>query len=172
MPVNLAAILTSMPVLALIGYAALVVVLALILQPMRLRMIDTAEEMLAERHWNKDQRENINDLLDSCASIGASIALPVALVISIFAETLRLEPEQPIWLKRLGEDERFHALLNRYFVSLLGANPLIAMVTVPLMVLNVVVAAVVRSSTLRSAIEEPILKSATASANWRTTQPV
>src|SRR4051812_16650918 len=156
MPVILPAILTSTPVLILLGYAAFVVLLQVALQPMRLRMVDLAESMLAEGHWNKDQREQINLLLDRCASLSISIMLPIAAATSLLMDVMGVDTHVPGWMRRLDEDERFHALISRFIVSVLGANPIAAMFTVPLMALSLLIGIVRSSRGYQRTIEEPI----------------
>ncbi len=153
---DFAAILTSTPVLALLGYAAFVVVLQLALQPMRLQMVDIAEEMLSEGHWNKDQREDINTLLDGAASMAFSIVLPIAILVTILKDIIGVRTEVPQWMKRLAEDPRYHALIRRFCVSLLGANPLAAVITIPLIAVGTVVGLFVSRAGYQRAIEEPV----------------
>lgn len=150
------AILTSAPVLALLGYAAFVVVVQLALQPLRLQMVDLAEEMLAEGHWNKDQRDRLTLLVDHCASLSFSLVLPVAFVVSILIDIIGVHQPLTPSRKRLVADPRYQTLLRRFFISLLGANPIAAVVTIPLMAINMLVQAVRSRKGYQLAIEEPI----------------
>jgi hypothetical protein len=163
MNMTVADLLTHPFALAIMGYGGLVVVLAIALQPLRLRMVDLAESMLAEGHWNQDQREALNTLLDTCASFGNAFLFPVVIVSALTSDVLREEVEAPDWCKRLEEDERFQGLIWRYFVSLLAANPIVAVLSIALMLLHLFVAAISRVATLTVAFQQPVLRVSAAS---------
>lgn len=132
MTVALPSILTSPVVLALLAFAASMIALAYAAQPMRLHMVQLGESMLRERRWNKDQREEINFLLDTMDSGWVAVVLPIAILLATICSLLGIEPPKNKALEVLSKDERFFALNWRYFVSLLAANPLVALVTIPL----------------------------------------
>ena len=157
-------ILTNPVVLALVGYAALVATLLVVTQPLRLRMIDVAEGMLAERRWNAAEREEINQLLDTSMSVKIGLMLPVAAIASIMFDVLRTRTEWPASIRRLEEDHRFHELSRMYIVSVLAANPLAGVFSIALMGFNVLILLLMQTATFRDAIEEPILKVSAAMA--------
>jgi hypothetical protein len=157
-------LLSSPVVLALVGYAGLVLMLAVLAQPMRLRMVAIAESILSEPHWNKAQRDEVNSLLDTMDCLKTAIIFPLAVVMSTIVVVFGLELPRDKAIERLAKDDRFHQLAGRYFLSLLAANPLAAVVTIPLIVISAPLCAFFgnKSGTFKDVVEAPVFKASTA----------
>jgi hypothetical protein len=155
-------LLTSPVVLGLLGYAGLVVALALVLQPMRLRMVRLAESLLAESKWNRAQREEINDILDSMDSPLRAIVFPIALIVGTGIIVFKYELPRDKNLEQLLKSNKFDELTTLHFVSLLGANPLVAAITIPLIVICVPIMLIGIRGTFMESVEKPVLQASTA----------
>lgn len=135
------------------AYGILVIGSTLLAWPIRRDMVALAEDILKEHKWNEEERETVNFVLDSCMSFAMGLALPIAIVAATFDTLLGKKTETT----RLDNDPRFGALTWRYFVSILAANPLAALVTLPLMVVSFAVfAACDGASAPLHAVEEPL----------------
>jgi hypothetical protein len=162
MNVEFSSLLTSPVVLVLLGYAGLVVALAFALQPMRLRMIRLGEALLAERRWNRAQKEEINDLLDTMDSLKQAIVFPIAIVVGTGMVVFGHEIPRNKDLEQLAKNEAFDELTTLYFLSLLGANPLVALITIPLIIICVPIMLVAGRGTFMETVEKPVLHASTA----------
>lgn len=117
--------------LAMALYVVVLIVGLYLVEPVRSRLIDEAEEMLNDDHWTDDQRRDVIMLVDRRASFAVGLLLPLA-VLSVALD---------IVLGRLGEipaedtllnDARYHSLLDKFVLSICAANPIAAFVTVAL----------------------------------------
>jgi hypothetical protein len=154
------------PVLAIaLGYPALVAALAVAAQPMRRGMFALAESMLAEPDWRKDERDEINQLMDTCMSfrVGALLALAA---IGVMTDCLLGRPvRSDRAADRLWNDRRFHRLVGRYLVSVLAANPIVAVVSLPLLGVSRLVVSICDREDGRIGIDEPVVRAANGVAN-------
>jgi hypothetical protein len=161
MSVEFTNLLTNPVVLALLGYAGLVIALALALQPLRLRMVRLAETLLAESHWNRAEREEINSLLDTMDSLAHSIIFPIALIFGAGMTVFGYELPRDRNLERLAKSETFDEFTTLYFVSLLGANPFVAVITIPLIVICTPIMLLGCRGSFMESVEKPVLQAST-----------
>lgn len=143
--------------LILLGYAAVTVGLAMLAQPMRLRMVDLAEEILADEQFSERERDLINHLLDTAFSFRVGLQMPLAVLTTIANDVLRVPNELPA-TKRLMQDERYHGVLLRHFLSVLAGNPIVAPITIALMIISLIVDLATSSSNPRDAVEASVLR--------------
>jgi uncharacterized membrane protein (DUF441 family) len=150
-------ILASPLAVALIGYVILVTALALAAHPMRIRMVELVEDILAEPQWNAAERLRLNQLLDTCMSFRVGLMVVVAALSVIVDVALGRVEEPPASTARLRKDARYHSIVVRYFVSVLAANPIAAVAAVPLMIMALIAEQMI-GGTMRAAVEEAALK--------------
>lgn len=167
MTATLVDILVSPLGLALIGYVGVVLVLAAAVHPVRMHMVDTANEMLDEGHWNAAERAKINHLLDTCMSFRVGVLLVVAAADVILDIILHREVESPSSASRLRKDPRFHTMIRCFFLSVMAVNPLAFLVMQPLAVAFVVLEALRGRVAPRELVEEPAIRASAAVACGR-----
>jgi hypothetical protein len=140
-------------------YGVILVGLAVLVRPLRYQIVDIGEAILADPNVREAGRERVNRLLDTCMSFRVGLLIPVAAIGVIIDDILRRDqPQTP-----LQTDYRFHELLWRYFVSILAANPVMALVTVPLIIVCSIAHQLLRGDDgLRGAVEEPVIRASGA----------
>ena len=148
-------------ILLMAGYLAVVAILAFVAHPLRRRMIEIAEEMLAEPSLAPVNRDRINHLLDTCMSFRVGLRLPFAILSQIIDDFLRLPLHRSPSQKELMKDERYTQLLGRYSLSVLAANPLAAIATSILIIPGAIIHVVMRGTNqrdgIRRTVEQPVL---------------
>jgi hypothetical protein len=152
--------------LILIGYAATLVLLAVLTQPLRLRMVTLSNAMLRDKRLTVEQRLRLNFLVDTCMSFRVGLLLPVAATVSILRMVLGDEPKLETG-GRLFNDTRYHSLVLCYFVSILAANPLAALVSVPLLCVGFLIAWLSNKANAKAAVEEATLMASASLAQGR-----
>ena len=143
--------------LALLLYVLVLTATNLLAQRLRLRMVDVAEEMLAEPRWNQRQRDEINLLLDSCTSFALGGLLPIGVIKALVRGIQGRLPVRNQWERELLADRRFGEILTYYIVSLLAANPFASLITLPAMLLSAGILAIIRADNKREIVDEPAL---------------
>jgi hypothetical protein len=156
-------ILTSPVAFALTLYVVVAILLNQLAHPIRLKLVDSAEEFLREKKWNAQQRDELNLLLDTCMSFRVGLLVPVGVVSIVIDETLRRPIECSPSQIELSNDPRFDSLLGRYFVSIAAANPIAAVVSVILMALGMIIT-VPFGASIRSLMEWPVLRASAGMA--------
>lgn len=140
------------------AYGALVLGLAVLLQPLRREMVRIAEAMLADNKVNAESRRRINQLLDTCISFRVGLTLPFAIIGVIIDDMTHRVPPPP----KIAQDPRYHAIVKRYFLSILGVNPLAAMISIPLIAISLVAHKLKGADSFREAVEEPVVRASGA----------
>jgi hypothetical protein len=146
----------------IVGYFALVLLLAVAVHPLRRRMVALGEEILHQQGTSNEKRARINGVLDRSMSFWTAWLLPLAILNVLIDATLgrvRVEPAQ------VHRHDKMSELVNLSFLSMFAANPIAAVISIPLMAIGVVVFVVLAKNNripLRDAAEEPILRAAAA----------
>lgn len=128
----------SEPILLVVSLAALalaIVGIQLAARRVRLTLVDAGEIVLADAAVSTDVKDWINDLLDTCMSFRVGLLLPFA-ILSVMADDV-LGINQPD--DSSDGDERLHRLAGLYSLSVLAANPLAALINVPLLIVGLCV---------------------------------
>lgn len=107
-------------------FSALYICISLSMRNFRLRLVDIAEELLADKSLSRETKDDINHLIDTCMSYKVAFFLPLAALASA-ADTI-LGINHPT--EELDDDERYHDLVGRYFVSVIAANLIFAPVAI------------------------------------------
>jgi len=147
------------------GYVAVLVVLACALHPLRVGMFMIAKELLAEPQWEEHEREDVRRLLGTSFSFRVGLVLPAAFVGSAMDTLLGRDTAFPREYQRLGNDPRYHKIVERYFASVLAANPLVAPVTIVLMVGDWLLDVLKGERRLRQSLEEPVRRASESMAH-------
>ena len=142
----------------LIGYVALLCVLALLVQPLRLKLVTLAEDLLDENLWNNDERAEIERLVTSSLSFRTGLLLPVAGIAVGLDLLLGRADDVPAQLRRLHCDPRFDQLIGYYGLSVCAANPLAGLVTFALIPLVSVLSLMRRGRTVSEAVKKPFVR--------------
>lgn len=152
-----------------LGFAAYAIIhigLALAMGGRRQEMVRIGESILADTKVSQDGKEAINHLLDTCMSFKVGLLVPIAAGAALF-DILLGTPHKP---DEFENDARFHRLLRLFFCSVLAANPIFAMLSVPIMLIGLVAslfcAEPEKSGTGRftSVLESPMLRASAAVA--------
>ena len=154
-------ILTGPVAIMLVGYALGMISLAFAVQPMRLAMVRSIDDMLSETNWTKQQRERLFMLRDHNMSFMVGLIVPLAAVGMIIDELLNRNGGHDD--DRLDRDPRYAKNVMRFFASVAAANPLAALASVSFMVISVLIGlAFQKNKSARTvvdeAIEEPTLR--------------
>lgn len=141
------------------GYGILLVGLALLVGPMRRDIAVRAEALLADPSTKPESRERVNMLVDTCMSFHVGLILPVAAFGVLFDELLRRPRPKA---HPLHDDPRYLALVGRYFASILAANPLAAIVSVPVIVFCALIGRAFGQESFKEGVEEPLERASVA----------
>lgn len=145
-------------VMVFVVYAATVVVCNLAAQPLRRRMFALINELLHAHEGPADQAK-LNYFMDSCMSTRVAVLVPIA-AFSVFFDLL-MGREMPAQARNgLRADSRFHDVLGMYFISVLAATPLAAVLTVPVIFLILIAKAFMGGGDIKETVEEPALRAA------------
>jgi hypothetical protein len=145
----------------LFGYAGLITVLAVLVQPMRLRMTEISNTLLATPGLKPAMREKVNGLIDTCMSFRVGLILPIAIVSVITDEILEGDSCKP-QTHQLSDNSEYHKMLLMYLVSILVANPIMSFVNVPLLIFGAIVHSITDGwKEAVDGVELPVLKAAT-----------
>ena len=128
------AMLSSSPAgwLALAAFAAVVLVINLAMWPLRTGMVAIAENLLSDKSYTEDEHRLVDHVLDTAFSFRVGFLIPVAAVAVIADILLGTKPEySPIF-----NESRFVQLFGRYVLSILAVNPLMAFVSIPLILIG------------------------------------
>lgn len=139
------------------GYGVVLIGLAIVVHPLRRSMMIIAENMLADQPISDHTRARVNQLLDTCMSFRVGLILPLAVIGVVIDDLLhRMTPPST------ENDARYHALVKRYFVSILAANPIAALISIPLMLFSFLVHVLRGDESIREAVEEPVVRASSA----------
>lgn len=154
-------ILTSPIAMLLLGYALAMVVLALLIQPTRLKLIASIDAMLVEERWSDEQRGSLYALRDHSMSFLIGLLVPVAVVSVILDDILGRDSDLSHG-DELSRDPRYIGCVWRFFLSLAAANPLAALASISLMLVSFVIGLAFKRKPARAladeAVEEPTLR--------------
>lgn len=160
--VALVEILTGPIAMMLVGYVIIVVILAYALDPLRTKLADDLCDMLDEEKWNEEQRAELSLIAQRATSFVVGLALPIAVISVILDDVLKRPDRRSDWQQELADDPRFVSIVLRFCASVLGTNPLAALVTIPLMITSVCIQLAFRGASARDvmdeAVEEPTLR--------------
>lgn len=149
-------IITGPIAIALVAYAVGMIALAFLVQPVRLSLVATIDEMLNEPKWNEEQRKQLFNLRDHSMSFLIGLLIPIAVVSVMADEVLGRSEERAPSEEELMADARYPDLVWKFFVSLAAANPIAAVASVLLMIISAVVALAFRRKPARSIVDETI----------------
>lgn len=157
------AILVSPLGLSVMGYSALMIVLAIVVYPLRRKMFSLAEELIGSGKLDQSGRAELNMLLDDCMSFRMGLLLPIAIIASIADDIIGRKFEINID-KALLEEQKFHHIILIYIISILAANPIAAFFSIPLAAISILVNLIFGKNTLTDAVEEPVIRLSFASS--------
>lgn len=153
-------ILTGPIAVVLAAYAVGMIALAFAIQPLRMKLVETIDEMVAEPGWSDSDREQLFTLRDYNMSFLVGLLLPVA-AIGAIADTI-LNGEKAEEPKGLDADPRYAQCVWRFFASVAAANPIAAIVSIVLMIVLLVISLAFKHKSPRTlvdeAVEEPTLR--------------
>jgi hypothetical protein len=145
-------------------YALVHIGLNLAMRRARIEMVELAEQILADPAVSDAGKYEVNHVLDTCMSFKVGAIVPIA-VIGVFIDEVRGAPEPA---DEFAGDTRFTRLLLLYYASVLAANPLLAIVSIPIALVGTFITATIGSlgdtakSTMHervvTAFEAPLLK--------------
>jgi len=140
---------------ALAAYIAIAILLALVTQPVRLRMVDLGNELLADGRTPGPLKAEVLYLMRRSMSMRVAALVPVALLSSMLDDILGREVAED---DGALDDPRFEGFLIRYLASILACNPLLAIVSILLAPISMVVHAVMRGGAARVSLEGSLLR--------------
>lgn len=111
---------------AFAALSALYVTTSFSMRRFRVRLVQSGEQLLSDKRLSDESREEINHLLDTCMSFKVALAMPIACIGAAADSILGRKYDN----SELDDNELFHSLVERYFVSVLAANLLFAPVAV------------------------------------------
>ena len=106
-------------------YACIHVGAALALRGTRLEMVRIAESILCDPNVSDRDKDRIDHLLDTSMSFKVVALIPIAVVAVIIDCILGRVESEPA-----NDDPRFIKVSLRYFVSVVGSNPLLGVIAV------------------------------------------
>lgn len=143
--------------LSLIACYFLVLVIAtLVAQKARVRLVNLVDEMLAEEHWNRHERDELNFLAESCSSAKVSLLLPVAALYGLAEAVLRGSANPNPDTMRLDNDPRHTRVAGLYMASLAGNSPFAMALALPIALLAVGILALRGEDGLARAMDIPL----------------
>lgn len=125
----------------IVAYIAILAIATVIVQPFRIRLVMLADDMLAEKHWSKDERELLKFMSDNCVSSSVGVALPFAAAYSLALTITGGHSDSPMNTSRIDHDPRRRTLVRLFFISIGGASPFASLISAPLLALNVALVA-------------------------------
>jgi hypothetical protein len=157
------AILSSPLGICLVGYGLLMIAIAIAIYPIRKNMFSLSEDLLKLKNLTESDKRKINLLLDSCMSFRIGVIVPIA-IIGVISD--RIVGVKPVTKSSsvLLDDQRYHKIIVMYFLSILAANPLVGLITVPLVFVSVLTDTLIGRTTVRESVEEPIIRASLSAA--------
>ncbi len=148
----------SAAVLAIVGYGCFLALMLWVSQPIRLRLIDDADALLADADLRSAERAHIEWLATSSTSSAVGVLLPLTALLSLGAALLgapRREdhPENA----RLKSDPRYQRVLFYYLLSILACSPLAALFTLTILAALLLVTSLRGERSLTETAEEPVV---------------
>lgn len=157
------AILMSPLGMCLVGYGVVMIALAIAIYPIRKNMFSLSEELLRLKNLTESDKLKINLLLDSSMSFRIGMIVPIAVIGVISDRIIGIKPQIKTSVTLLNE-KRYHKIIVMYFLSILVANPLAALITIPLVFLSIVTDKLIGKTTVRESVEEPIVRASLSAA--------
>lgn len=152
-------VVTGPIAIMLVGYVVLMIAIAFLVQPTRMRLVATIDEMLSEDRWNDADRARLFKLRDNSMSFLVGLIVPIAVLSVIIDDLLGRVGHHD---DELSRDPRYAQCVWRFFASLAAANPLAAVVSISLMIVSIVVGLAFRHKPTKElvdeAVEEPTLR--------------
>ncbi len=144
--------------IALTAFGAVMILLNVALRSSRLRMVELAEEMLADPAMGHEDRELIDHLIDTAFSFRvAFLAIPAALA-AMFEIILG-----EAW-ERDALDPRFGELTSRYVASVSAVNPIGAIIAAPIVLTAGIFAGLFGKQSMPVAMERQAIRASRAVA--------
>lgn len=145
--------------LALIAYVVVMVGLLYLIHPVRMKLVEIVEEMLAEPRWNDEQREYLTNTADHCMSFATGLLLPFG-ILSIMLDDLLRRDTTSESMRELDADPRAAQIAWRFVLSVAAANPLAALLAFPLFVASLFLRVIMAGRPAKSAWENTLEESA------------
>lgn len=141
-------------------YIAVLSVMMLLSQPIRLRLVARIDDMLDESGWNRAERNLLEWMARSNTSTVVGLMLPVAAAYSFASAVLgaRLRPDAAIM--RLENDKRYTAVSAYYMLSIMACSPFAAMLAVPFVLAGAAARAIRGDTEFVQMVEDPIRRAA------------
>ena len=157
------AILMSPLGMCLVGYGVIMIALAIAIYPIRKNMFSLAEELLKLKSLTESDKRKINLLLDSCMSFRIGMMVPIAIIGVISDRVIGIKMPDKASTQLLNE-EKYHKIIAMYFLSILVANPLAGLITLPLVFVSILTDKLIGKTTVRESVEEPIVRASLSAA--------
>lgn len=144
----------------LMGYALSLVALAYLVQPLRRQLVLIGEQIITDPGCTTGDRERANRMMDNCMSFKVGLVLPfaaIAVMLDVFLKKDGGDSHEPA-------DPRLHQMMIPYFASVLAANPIFALLALPLIAAGVLVSLAKGTVRPREVAEEPVLRASEAVA--------
>jgi hypothetical protein len=153
---DLTSLLLSPLGILLLGYAAVAALLTIAAHPLRVLLVQRVEEMLAEPKWDEHEREELNFVLDTCAAFRVGPIVVIVFLEMILRAIVGVEHKREN--ERLLDDDRFGRIVALYLLSVGAANPVAAIVAIPLVMILVVVSALFARDHVKVIAEESAVR--------------
>lgn len=147
---------------AIAAYGAVLIVGLLLGGGLRTRLVELVAEFDDEQNWNDEERRELDWMLASCTSSAVGMLLPIASAFTAASFILGAESPPDAVPRRLEQDPRFEELVGKYMGSVMLANPLAALLSMPFLLLTWLVVAARGKLDVMRALEKPVLSALTS----------
>ncbi|MEZ5654450.1 MAG: hypothetical protein R3E04_00950 [Sphingobium sp.] len=145
--------------LALVGYLVVAASLTILVQPLRIEMVETIEDLLSEPGFTKIDQAQLERLARNCMSFFVALVLPLAIGSTIveYLTGNRLDTGREASAK-LRRDPRFHRVLRIYFVSILASSPILGIISSVFIAVSLALRFLTKGDGVQQAMESPVIK--------------
>ena len=156
---NIELILFNPLMVVLLGYIVIAAALTLLVQPVRLHLVEVVEELAAEPWSTKEDGAYLDRLAANCMSFIVAAALPLAVIGTTVDHVLG--PARTFESKlsnKMRNDPRFHRVLKYYFLSILAGSPLLGLLSLVLIMMDVGIRMCFQKDGVQEAVEYPVMR--------------